>query len=982
MDILDWRPGTIGIPTFHCQRCMNHWLIKGDLPKHCDELEEIAEGPAMCLTLSSQASSEMIIDGIIGEDGKTVRIKVTDPVTLRRQLLIRKAKKRRKQKQREARRKRRGYQNKGDVQEDEAREDDEYMSDDSTNSSDSSGEELLGLPKAFQKYILKKAGQHHKRRRDNGRLSTTVSDGELSDGELSYGTSSFSFSSWESSDLSQVSSREYHDQKEQKSPRKQRKHQSKRGCREKATRNSDDSDKNGACSSESDLDSTCSSPHHRRKRKTKSNQLRQHKVKGSSKKCAVLSETEDQDIKTGEQRHAKIQHSNKSDPDMTYSSPNHHRKRKTLNPSRRHKVKEHAELLETEDQGIKTGKQRHARIQHSNTSDLDMTYSGPNHHRKRKSKLNPSRRHKVKESSKKHAELLEAENQSATMGKQQRRNVSDDAHVLEIYASTGRIRHRNVSDSAHLPEIDASTGRIQHRNASNDAHLSEIDAGTERIRHRNVSDDAHLPDTDASARNSVYHRSGQWENGTSNAIDSHGVSNSPNMNDFQLPNIADTSSHSTATRKQWISDPIHLPNLNPHGSLSQHGNDSQGYRRRQSILSHGGTREGSTSLAVLNKEPENSFSSTESTTQLLNPQKQRRSSQMNPNYSGASPRKPTQTDRKHSSGLSAKTATVKENVHIPAGTLPKQLKQTRKKRKSQLVPEESSQIHSSAMDGEPDIMAPLSTTLTDRDRVNPTHNTDYNHPKRFGQKIIKKTKRSKEPQSWSSVSHNSKDLGNLIDDARFKLPKDSDKNQDGRCDLRTIPSSDERSNGDFKLLTSSAKTPTTRKLSGTARRMQQSDFVPLNGTGSSPNSANLDGDLCSGLGAKFVSSDTANYEPPSAPVQLNSIEAPTNKLEFTVGKTKVLPPIKESVENLPVPLSASRTADQRIETDSGLETKEESLGREVSPGYDYNPISALSFTTAYAYSFYPMAAQHRELNNTTRRKVLKPVKLSRTRNKN
>ena len=206
---------------------MNHWLIKGDLPKHCDELEEIAEGPAMCLTLSSQASSEMIIDGIIGEDGKPVRIKVTDPVSLRRQLLKRKAKKRRKQKQREARRRRREYQNKGDIQEDEAREDDEYMSDDSTNSSDSSGDELLGLPKAFQKYILKKGCQRHKRRRGNGRLSVTVSDGELSDGELSYGTSSFSSSSWESSDLSQVSSREYHDQKEQKSPRRQRKHRSK-----------------------------------------------------------------------------------------------------------------------------------------------------------------------------------------------------------------------------------------------------------------------------------------------------------------------------------------------------------------------------------------------------------------------------------------------------------------------------------------------------------------------------------------------------------------------------------------------------------------------------------------------------------------------------------------------------------------------------------------------------------------------------------
>lgn len=57
---------------------------------------------------------------------------------------------------------------------------------------------------------------------------------------------------------------------------------------------------------------------------------------------------------------------------------------------------------------------------------------------------------------------------------------------------------------------------------------------------------------------------------------------------------------------------------------------------------------------------------------------------------------------------------------------------------------------------------------------------------------------------------------------------------------------------------------------------------------------------------KFVNSDTSNHKPPSAPVQLNPVEVPTNKLEFMAGKTKVLPPIKE---NLPVPLSASRTAD-------------------------------------------------------------------------
>ena len=959
MNILDWKPGTIGIPTFHCQRCMNHWLIKGDLPKDCNELEEIIEGPAMCLTLSNQASSEMIIDGIIGEDGKPVRIKVADPVSLRQQLLKQKAKKKHKRKQREARkrrrrrRRRRGYKNKGDVQEDEAKEDDEYVSDDSISSSDSSGEELLNLPKAFQKYILKKAGQQHKRKRSNGGLSVTVSDGELS-----YSSSSLSSMSGDSSDLSQVSPGECHNHNEQKSPRRQRKHRSKRGCHEKATRSSDDS----ACSSESDLDSTdstCSSPYHHRKRKTKSlNRLRQHKVEGISTKCAELSEAEDQDIKTSKQR---LQHTNKGDLDSTCSSPDHHRKKKTKsNLSRRHKVKgsskKHAELLEAEDQTVKMSKQRH-RMQH--LPDIDASAGKIQHRNVSDDACLPDI--------------------DVSAGKIRHRNVSNDACLPDIDVSAGKIRHRNVSDDACLPDIDVSAGKIRHRNVSDDACLPDIDASAGRIQHRNVSGDAHFPDIEASA-NLVHHMSGQWKNGTSNAIGSDGKSNPANKSGFQLPNIAHTRSHSTATRKHQRSDPIHLPHLNPQGSQNQLGNDSQVYHRRQSILSHGGTKEGSTNLAALNKESANSLSSNENTTPLLKPQQQRRGSQMN--YSGASPRKPPQADRKHSSVLSAKTATVKEDVHIPAGSLPNKLK--RKKKKSQLAPEELPQICSSAMDGETNsvhISATLSTTVTDRDGVNLTHNIDYNRPKRIGRKIIKKTRKSREPQSLASVNHNSKDLGNLTeeeDGAGFKPLKDSAKNQEGRHVLCTIPSSDELSISDFKLLTSSAKTPTTRMSSGTARQMQQSDFVPLNyGTGSSPSSASLDGDLYSGLGTKFVSRDTANCKLPYAPVQLNHLEEPTNKLRFMVGKTTVLPPIEESGGNLPLSLSTSQTADQKMETDSGLEIEEESLDEEISPRYDPNPISVLSFTTAYAYSFYPMAAQHK-LHNTTRRKALKPVKPSRT----
>lgn len=54
----------------------------------------------MCITYSDQASSEMIVSRILGEDGKPVRIKVECPETIKR-LLKRKAKRMEKKKRKQ-----------------------------------------------------------------------------------------------------------------------------------------------------------------------------------------------------------------------------------------------------------------------------------------------------------------------------------------------------------------------------------------------------------------------------------------------------------------------------------------------------------------------------------------------------------------------------------------------------------------------------------------------------------------------------------------------------------------------------------------------------------------------------------------------------------------------------------------------------------------------------------------------------------------
>ena len=87
MSITDWRSGSLGIPTFHCMRCLQHWLKIGSIPEACSEEEMVIEGPAMCIApQNGDTSANILVGGALGQDGKPIKIKVEDPRVLRQLL--------------------------------------------------------------------------------------------------------------------------------------------------------------------------------------------------------------------------------------------------------------------------------------------------------------------------------------------------------------------------------------------------------------------------------------------------------------------------------------------------------------------------------------------------------------------------------------------------------------------------------------------------------------------------------------------------------------------------------------------------------------------------------------------------------------------------------------------------------------------------------------------------------------------------------
>ncbi len=165
VSIADWKPGNVGVPMFHCKRCLRNWFRSGGLLPECSEPEDFTEGPAMCITFSDQTSSEMIVSGVLGEDGKPVRIKVAKPEAIKL-LLIKKGTKRgvkgvfEMQTANGSKMKDRRLQRSGGGR---------YSAEESSEGEPSLGEEEeqseLDLPEDIRKYILRQERRRRRRRR-------------------------------------------------------------------------------------------------------------------------------------------------------------------------------------------------------------------------------------------------------------------------------------------------------------------------------------------------------------------------------------------------------------------------------------------------------------------------------------------------------------------------------------------------------------------------------------------------------------------------------------------------------------------------------------------------------------------------------------------------------------------------------------------------------------------------------------------------
>ncbi len=229
----------------------------------------------MCITFSDQTSSEMIVSGIVGEDGKPVRIKMEKPEAIKMLLTKNRAcnggqrkigKERRRRNNakgrlqrrddfdkesfedesdfededdlldgirggergigKENRRNNRKYQRKGDGHnyDEESFEDESDLEDE---------EDLLGLPEDIRKYILKQEKRRRRRRRRRRRGRNAGFEGKDGTDAGSHSSSSFTSSSCDSGDEPQTVDRQAKAKR-----RKQRGHQSKSKEKDNAKRKS------------------------------------------------------------------------------------------------------------------------------------------------------------------------------------------------------------------------------------------------------------------------------------------------------------------------------------------------------------------------------------------------------------------------------------------------------------------------------------------------------------------------------------------------------------------------------------------------------------------------------------------------------------------------------------------------------------------------------------------------------------------------
>ena len=946
----DWKAGTIGIPMFHCERCLKHWIRGSGLPLVCSEPEDITEGPAMCITYSDQTSSEMIVSGIVGKDGKPVRIKVKSPEAIKR--LIKKTVK--KEKKRRAGGKERSERGKaGSGMQGLAGHGSEWDS----LSSDSSVEDLVDLPEPLKKYFLRKNKSHSQQNHEGG---TSDRDGQYSN-ELSSSQSSTFISS---------------------------------GCNGEHIGPKDHSSKENHC--------LCGDHHHTRARKKKKHSKRRSQTK--KQHSNVSRKTKPQGTSEEDMFSSHSEELSELDESATYTDISG--LKRNYRKSKHSKRSKHTHRKSEDSKGFHL-----PQIPGTGNDSLANTTrrksnKGPNHLETTSSERLPE----IASTATPHGSVTSSTTGS---GKQVRYHVTgnvaseavggklasvDDLHLPDIShdpnsqygANHHKIKVPNIStgnemtrkrlhnfpmdeeqdekgsgmgsgvdgqltsgDNLHLPDISHDPN-IQYGANRHKIKVPNVSTGNEMTQQRLPIDE----EQDEKGSGMGLHS----EVGPNPGKSGSGVSVS-NTYSQRVP--ASFGSHAQQDASTGTSHPA---SLRPGGS-TQHPSYST-TTDGSSTHSPVAAQKGSTGLKTKTATIREGVHLPVKQVDARSKQKKKTKKSLKKNIE--SPQiQSSDSDRKYPQGMHKLNNAVEFNP--PAGEENYAMNQP---------------THAV------DFKSPAG---------------EENYAMRFGRNVVKKTK--KPPEVRNSVKHNSKDFGNLAggssDEASGNRPSQSTSYSAERGGLLNDVSVDTNHR---QKLSSVPKASTEASASGMMMMSAKTSFptlMPVMGRNSNSSEFNDNNAvshrlLSSGMGAKFASGSGAPSHKPSAPVRLKPLTGGMEELAADFTQNTV-PPQKVPTPTQSITSSASKQsagAGQRvtslnsatnIDTDSGLEvtidedidgSDDEETDTPMISLYVLKPISGLSFTSPFSFSLFPMAPQYRQAYNVVHKKAVETVRYGRGLNTN
>ena len=964
VNIADWKPGCLGVPTFHCIRCFQRWMKSGGLTASCSEKEMRMEGPAMCITFQSTGDvteKEMLVGGILGEDGKPVKIKVEAPKTIKKLLRMEKRKKLRKKKAKvkraEMSRQIEQSKEQAGVGYERERENDTVGSrvspsefEDDVSDSSSSDEDLIDLPDIFKKQILQQTTKRSElasgRNKSEFQGEETAAN-KRKEATYSSSSSTFDLMSDSETDLAFL----HNDGKYVESENQMNSTQNKRHVHAKQPSKSHEKSQQMSL---------------RRKPNGESSQQSGSKI-NTSETCSSMSngDNESSVCLTGPQRNSK------SHPD----------KRKCRVTS----IGEHlpsisgAESKAWGKTSINTKVSKYTRTRNSDSSLNKISSSKSLFSQASSSSsighdlLLPDIANSNSSSGSSLVGVNSSEGKKKEYNRQRRK--SNNQHVRGKRKET---RNKGSKGSSiHLPSLldktDSQSFTTHHNGPSS---KSTRQSGHKGSWHKSVTGSSettpHLPRLSQHKTSLVQQTvSGEWGNYDSSSYSERTSSGREKSYKSQEDKYYTEADHSNKSQINKFSDQNALgstqsyamtavPDSPVNNNLAQ--SQSEHYTKNSTINQDGGApnpshrRTTSSAVDISSMQPTRSTALKKQTPKISNATVQ---DVLLPNHKNVD-------SRTNQMRIRRKSKWGDEMPQVQAST--------------------SSHIGSSfvQMQNQNSMRSASNTTIQ---RL-PSFQDDI--PRRFGQKLVKKSKKS-ESERKESQNYNSKDLGNVVGNSGVDNLEHDGSTTDGTARQKIRNNSSiqfDSGNGSKQSLAS-------RILKRTQGQYIDNSNVPMPimGRGGSPSQHTRP--TSTGLGSRIAANppvsnllqDSTNT--PQVMVRLKPLDPITNVIASE--EMPVPQPADEATEPLTLENQTCDPEDQedKESVDSGLdiiseESEEEEdsgdeLDFEIRPIPELKEISPMSFTSAYAYSFYKLSGPYKKAYDKTHARTLQPLRVGRKR---